>query len=534
METPGLNCTSWWTVDTSEELQMTVGATPLVLKCTKAFGWSLEYATRVLDGYKKLLTFMHMFQDFNAKKFFPPIPVDLMWQQHTADAAIYEGDCQLLFGRTILRPTDYATLDAADKNRRIDRTLYVLRLQCKEDFDRSVWDFGRTTDVVESKKGLRPRNNRVDEVSSATTTDTTMDQLYRPPSSSKKRKTVSNASNRVYVPPYSVRKRDRSAERRNRKRKTSDGDIMKPYRPPRLKPDGTYSRPAGRLPSGMVWDKVRGLYVRSETPVAEAPKPHALKFKFETPKPLKQQGNVVTRERSANRNVKNDGASRTRARPANRNIKNYGDTRTRQYPEQRKTTEDGCILPNREPRKNADGTYIRPVGRTPQGMFWDENRGLFAPIMPTPPPARAVTRATTGAITPASFAKPSLAETKPPSSAMKPTASFRPPPNERKSATGFAQRKAHRSPGGSFHTATKPKKNEKGQFVRPRGRAPAGMIWSKEKGCFVAPGGARAVPCVTPTASLADTSDDGGSDIFNGAETHAGKARRVSTDSTMG
>lgn len=42
-------------------------------------------------------------------------------------------------------------------------------------------------------------------------------------------------------------------------------------------------------------------------------------------------------------------------------------------------TESGCIVPNKPPRQNDDGHYIRPQGRTPFNMDWDHLKGLWTP-----------------------------------------------------------------------------------------------------------------------------------------------------------
>lgn len=44
-------------------------------------------------------------------------------------------------------------------------------------------------------------------------------------------------------------------------------------------------------------------------------------------------------------------------------------------------TQDGCILPKSKPREGQDGTFRKPPGPSPNGFTWDEQRGLFVPIM---------------------------------------------------------------------------------------------------------------------------------------------------------
>ena len=41
--------------------------------------------------------------------------------------------------------------------------------------------------------------------------------------------------------------------------------------------------------------------------------------------------------------------------------------------------DDGSMLPKREPKTKADGTFMRPVGRAPPGTIWEKYRGLWVP-----------------------------------------------------------------------------------------------------------------------------------------------------------
>lgn len=78
--------------------------------------------------------------------------------------ANYERDCTLLFGRMLCRQEE---VDQDTKNRLIERTLYVLRLQCKQDYNKAVWDFGRgemdtAPSSSASKRGGLRKTKRVD------------------------------------------------------------------------------------------------------------------------------------------------------------------------------------------------------------------------------------------------------------------------------------------------------------------------------------------------------------------------------------
>ena len=420
-----LTAASWWTVDRSQEPPLQVGATPLVEKCMKLHGWSHDFSLQVLEAYQRFLNFKNIFQDHDAKKFHPPIPVDHMWKIHIQDAANYELDCQLLFGRMMHRHSD--ALDAETRIRRIERTLYVLRLQCKDDFDRTVWDFG--VDTGEKKRGLRPRTNRVDW--------------------SKKIETDSTPKLS-----FATKTRKNDSEENRKRRRTPDGCLL-PAREPKQNADGTYGKPVGRVPQGMAWDVRRGLFA----PIAEG-----------TSKVPKKALMLATPTGSAPKSRSDSVEDR-----------------------KKRKTDDGCLRPAREPKRNADGTYVRPCGRVPSGMAWDEARGVFAPI---------------GGI--AASEIPSDAEPVPESKLP------RAMPN--KTYRSDVPRKGRATQDGCFRPASKPRQAEDGTFVRPVGRGPSGMVWNAFLGLFVPLNNQTkqsvrsSVPCVTPNPTI-DTSEG---DLFNG------------------
>jgi hypothetical protein len=65
-----------------------------------------------------------------------------------------------------------------------------------------------------------------------------------------------------------------SYTRRNvdHERRMNEDGSFHPRKPPKLKPDGKYARPAGRGPHGMDWDSIRGLYVHKNGGVMTKPR----------------------------------------------------------------------------------------------------------------------------------------------------------------------------------------------------------------------------------------------------------------------
>ena len=45
-----------------------------------------------------------------------------------------------------------------------------------------------------------------------------------------------------------------------------------------------------------------------------------------------------------------------------------------------RVTNDGCLVPKNKPNMKVDGLYKRPRGRQPEGMDWDDIRGVWIPL----------------------------------------------------------------------------------------------------------------------------------------------------------
>lgn len=430
----GLTATSWWNVDRFDDAPSKVGATALVAKCVAELGWSPDFSLQVLDGYQKFLNFRHMFHDYDGNKFYPPIPIGQMWKKHMEDSANYEQDCQLMFGKVHRHEEK---LDGATKNRLIERTLYVLRLQCKEDYNRAVWDFGRgeldTAPSARSKRGGLRKTKRVDWSEKLASQETL-------PRTSKKRKAQDDAAE--------IRK----------SRLTEDG-CMLPARPARQNANGTFNKPVGRKPAGMEWDYNRGVFA----PIAG-----------------KQNGAVELKKAIV------QPAPKKRAEPALKARK----------------TQDGCIYPAREPKKNADGTFIKPCGRVPAGMEWDENRGVFAPEAVVAPNETGTPRALP----------------------------FKENKRPRAKSTPETRSRGRMTEDGYYLPPTTPRQADDGTFLRPAGRGPVGMVWDPTRGAyapFSSSSPNQSVPWVTPTAAP----NTGTVNKFNTGSDHSTRmVRRVSQD----
>jgi hypothetical protein len=77
------------------------GATPLVERCMRVFGWSEAFSRRTLRGYRQLTELKPFMNDWQETKLSAPIVVQQMWEQHILDNLNYTDDCFLLFGRVV-------------------------------------------------------------------------------------------------------------------------------------------------------------------------------------------------------------------------------------------------------------------------------------------------------------------------------------------------------------------------------------------------------------------------------------------------
>lgn len=168
-------------------------------------------------------------------------------------------------------------------------------------------------------------------------------------------------------PKKKERELDREKERQSRR--TSDGCLLPMGGAEALLlDDGTYDKPRGAIPHGLMWDKFRGRW---------AP-PHLLtKDQSEdTPPPKRRRTHSMG---SCNDNSTTDREQEHANNKRSNKERWASDTMEGRAMSERRTS-DGCLLPKRDMAQYEDGTYMKPKGHTPYDMKWDEIRGLWAPI----------------------------------------------------------------------------------------------------------------------------------------------------------
>ena len=135
-----------------------------------------------------------------------------------------------------------------------------------------------------------------------------------------------------------------SREAERKLRRTNDGCLLpKDGAEQLLLEDGTYDKPRGKQPHGLIWDSIRGLW---------AP-PHLLTTKQNDSSAEEDEDEISTKGKGG------------------------------WYDDRRKVgrrTSDGCLLPKNDPILLDDGTYKQPRGHVPRDLKWDKIRGLWVPL----------------------------------------------------------------------------------------------------------------------------------------------------------
>jgi len=130
----GFNKSTWWLVDLQSNI--TGGATPLVKRCMKEYGWDEDHCRQALRAYKQFLCLKADYRDFYAALFSPSSKVDQMWHMHSLDTFNYATDCNLLSGAFVHHNVDGGN-DVKARQGRLCTTGEALK-EKYPDFDREI------------------------------------------------------------------------------------------------------------------------------------------------------------------------------------------------------------------------------------------------------------------------------------------------------------------------------------------------------------------------------------------------------------
>ena len=134
------NAKTWWMVDLDpvEETSLQ-GASALVKRCMRTYGWDETKARKVLAAYRQFLVLKKELKDWNAQILSPCYLVDQMWHSHILDVVNYCHDMMLLCGHVVGHNPDGA-LDFVGKHERDETTIAALKEHFGR-YDEEVWNF---------------------------------------------------------------------------------------------------------------------------------------------------------------------------------------------------------------------------------------------------------------------------------------------------------------------------------------------------------------------------------------------------------
>lgn len=148
----------WWEINRKHDPALTRGATPLIERCMRVFGWGEAFSKRTLRGYRQFMELKSVMNDWQETKLSAPIAVQQMWEQHILDNLNYTDDCFLLFGRVIGHDPDCILNERATSDR-IKTTKIAFQARYGADLDPDVWDFGQTDlDTIIDTDGAAPEH----------------------------------------------------------------------------------------------------------------------------------------------------------------------------------------------------------------------------------------------------------------------------------------------------------------------------------------------------------------------------------------
>ena len=141
------NARTWWMVDLSFQPRSKQGATALVARCMREYGWDEIYARRVLQGYRQLLAMKKRSSDWYDQLHMPSGDITRMWCQHIVDTVRYADDCLLHCGHFVNRVADADvqeddnnnTVNMSQRKQRLNTTKQILESLFPGQIDKEMW-----------------------------------------------------------------------------------------------------------------------------------------------------------------------------------------------------------------------------------------------------------------------------------------------------------------------------------------------------------------------------------------------------------
>ncbi len=132
------NTKTWWMVDlTSIGGSSSQGATALVKRCMRTYGWDETKTRKVLAAYRQFIILKKELKDWDDNIVSPCHLVDQMWICHIVDVVNYYHDMMLLCGHVVDHNPDGALDHAAMQKR--DKTTRASLKKHFGSYDEEVW-----------------------------------------------------------------------------------------------------------------------------------------------------------------------------------------------------------------------------------------------------------------------------------------------------------------------------------------------------------------------------------------------------------
>ncbi len=164
------NAMTWWMVDlTPIGGSSSQGASALVKRCIRIFGWDEPIARRVLAAYRQFIILKKEKKDWDATILYPCHLVEQMWHCHILDVVNYYHDMMLLCGNVVGHNPDDA-LDSAAKQMRVRATRVALMTHFGS-HDEAVWIYSAYSESGNSNRVSVKSENTPNEGQQSATSD---------------------------------------------------------------------------------------------------------------------------------------------------------------------------------------------------------------------------------------------------------------------------------------------------------------------------------------------------------------------------
>ena len=164
------NAMTWWMVDlTPIGGSSSQGASALVKRCMRTYGWCEPIARRILAAYRQFIILKKEVKDWDATILYPCHLVEQMWHCHILDVVNYYHDMMLLCAHVVGHNPDDA-LDSVTKQMRVRATRASLVAHFGS-HDEAIWIYSAYSESGNSNCASVKSENTPNEGQQSATSD---------------------------------------------------------------------------------------------------------------------------------------------------------------------------------------------------------------------------------------------------------------------------------------------------------------------------------------------------------------------------